>query len=120
MDRPEAGGVVDELHQEVVLLRIAVVDQEPSKHPASGLEPVPRVPASDPSPPRDHLPPVGVAPEKFHDEAHSAAYLSGRSFVHGRFRLAARSGYPSAAKASGGGSSGIGYEPSGFMRLWKR
>ena len=48
MDRPQAGGVVDELHQEVVLPDVAVVDQEPRVDPAPGLEPVPRVPAPDP------------------------------------------------------------------------
>ncbi len=48
-----------------MLLRVAVVDQEPRVDPAPGLEPVPRVPASDPPPPRDHLPPVRIAPEQF-------------------------------------------------------
>ena len=76
MDRPETDGVVDELHQEVVLLRIAVVDEEARVDPAAaGLEPVPRVPASDPPPPRDHLPPVRVAPEEFDDEERSAHSL---------------------------------------------
>ena len=73
MDRPETDGVVDELHQEVVLLRIAVVDQEPRVDPAPGLEPVPRVPAPDPPPPRDHLPSVRVAPEEFARKVPSAA-----------------------------------------------
>ena len=65
MDRPETDGVVDELHQEVVLLRITVVDEEPRVDPAPALKPVPRVTAPDPPPPRDHLPPVRVAAEEF-------------------------------------------------------
>ena len=68
IDRPETDGVVDKLHQEVVLLDVAVVDQEPRVDPApAGLEPVPRVPAPDPPPPRDHPPPVRIAPEQFDD-----------------------------------------------------
>ena len=47
MDRAEAGGVVDELHQEAVLPRVAVVDPKPRVYPAAtGLESMPRVPAS--------------------------------------------------------------------------
>ena len=39
MDRAEAGGVVDELHQEAVLPRVAVVDPKPRVYPAAtGLE----------------------------------------------------------------------------------
>ena len=83
MDRPQAGGVVDEFHQEVVLLHVAVVDQEPRVDPAPGLEPVSRVPAPDPPPPRDHLPPVRIAPEEFDDKPCPAAFLSVRPFVHG-------------------------------------
>ena len=49
-----------------MLLRVGVVDQEPRVDPAAaGLEPVPRVPSSDPPPPRDHPPPVRIAPEQF-------------------------------------------------------
>lgn len=61
MDRPETDGVVDEFHQEVVLLRVAVVDKEPRVDPAAALEPVPRIPASDPPPPRDYLPSARAA-----------------------------------------------------------
>ena len=61
IDRPETDGVVDELHQEVVLLRIAVVDEEPRVDPAPGIEPVSRVLTSDPPPPRDYLPSVRAA-----------------------------------------------------------
>jgi len=50
MDRPEADGVVDKFHQEVVLLDGVVIDEEPRVDPAPGLEPVPRVTAADPSP----------------------------------------------------------------------
>ena len=68
MDRAEARGVVDELHQEAVLPRVAVVDPEPRVDPAAaGLESVSRVPASDPPPPRDHPPPVRIAPEQLDD-----------------------------------------------------
>ena len=81
MDRPETDGVVDELHQEVVLLDVAVVDEEPRVDPAPGLEPVPRVPAPDPPPPRDHLASVRVAPEEFDDESRTAVSLSVHPFV---------------------------------------
>ena len=50
-----------------MLLDGAVIDEEPRVDPAPGLEPVPRVPAPDPPPPRDHLPPVRVAPEQFYN-----------------------------------------------------
>ena len=77
MDRPETDGVVDELHQEVVLLRVAVVNEEPRVDPApAGLEPVPCIPAPDPPPPCDHLSSVRVAPKKFDDELRTAAFLS--------------------------------------------
>ena len=78
MDRPETDGVVDELHQEVALLWVAVIDEEPRVDSAPGLEPMPRVPAPDPPPPRDHLPSVRVAPEEFDDEPRTAAFLSAR------------------------------------------
>ena len=65
IDRPQTDGVVDEFHQEVVLLRVAVIDEEPRVDPAPGLEPVPCIPAPDPPPPRDLLPPVRVVPEEF-------------------------------------------------------
>lgn len=82
MDRPEAGGVVDELHQEVVLLRVAVIDEETRKDPASGLEPAPRFPAPDPPPPRDPLPSVRVAPEEFDDaDQPRSAWLSPSCFM---------------------------------------
>ena len=56
VDRAESGGVVDELHQEAMLLRVAIVDQEPRVDAAAaGLESVPRVPASDPPPWRGHV-----------------------------------------------------------------
>ena len=57
MDRPQAGGVVDELHQEIVLLGVAVIDQKSRVDPATGLEPVPRVPASPASRPSTALAP---------------------------------------------------------------
>ena len=73
VDRAEAGGVVDELHQEVVLLRVGIVDQEPRVDTAAGgLEAVPRVPASDPPPSRDHPPPVRIAPEQLDDADQSS------------------------------------------------
>lgn len=51
-----------------MLLRVAVVDEEPRVDPsAAGLEPVPRVAASDPPAPRDHLPSVRIAPEQLDD-----------------------------------------------------
>jgi hypothetical protein len=51
IDRAKPGGVVDELHQEVVLLRVGVVDQEPRVDPAAaGLEAVPRITAPDAPP----------------------------------------------------------------------
>ena len=68
MDRAKAHGVVNEFYQEIVLLRVAVVDEQPRVDPSPGLEPVPRVTASDPPPPRDHLPSVRVAPEELDDE----------------------------------------------------
>ena len=84
MDRTKPDGVVDEFHQEVVLLRVAVIDEEPRVDPAPGLEPVPRIPASDPPPPRDHLASVRVLAEEFDDKKRIAAFLSTWLFVHGR------------------------------------
>ena len=75
-DGLDADGIVDELKEIRLLRRIAVVHEKARRDLAvDGIEHVPGVPASDPPPPRDHLPPVPVVAKQLNNAFHAVHFL---------------------------------------------
>ena len=75
-DGLDADGIVDELKEIRLLRRIAVVHEKARRDLAAiGIEHVPGVPASDPPPPRNHLPPIPVVAKQLNNAFHALPFL---------------------------------------------
>ena len=68
----DTGGVVDEFKEIRLLRRIVVVHEKACRDLAPlRIKHVPDVPASDPSSPRDHLPPVPIVAKQLDNAFHA-------------------------------------------------